>query len=212
VKIRALLADDHAVVRYGLRGLLELSGIQVVGEAGDGREALRVAEEQQPDVAILDVAMPGLNGIDATAALRERCPHTRVVILSMYSDAEYVHRAFAAGASGYLLKGSASDEIVAAARAVMLGGRYVSRELTHFDLASVERSDERGPLDSLSVRERQVLQLVVEGHSSVGIAALVNLSPKSVDTYRSRLMKKLGVSDVPALVKFAIQHGLTPAE
>jgi DNA-binding NarL/FixJ family response regulator len=212
MKIRALLADDHAVVRYGLRALLELSGIEVVGEAGDGREALRIAEEYQPDVAILDVAMPGLNGIDAAAVLRERCPHTRIVILSMHSDSEHVHRAFAAGASAYLLKGSASEEIVAAARAVLQGRRYLSRELAHSDRGLTKRPDEPGPLDSLSVRERQVLQLVVEGHSSAGIAELVNLSPKSVDTYRSRLMKKLGVSDVPALVKFAIQHGLTPAQ
>jgi len=212
VKIRALLADDHAVVRYGLRALLELSGVQVIGEAGDGREALRIAEEYKPDVAILDVAMPGLNGIDTAAVLRERCPYTRVVILSMHADAEHVHRAFAAGASGYLLKGSASEEIVAAARAVLLGRRYLSRELAHIGLARAERSDKPGPLDSLSDRERQVLQLVVEGHSSAEIAELVNLSPKSVDTYRSRLMKKLGVSDIPALVKFAIQHGLTPAQ
>jgi DNA-binding NarL/FixJ family response regulator len=212
VKIRALLADDHAVVRYGLRALLELAGVEVIGEAGDGREALRIAEEYKPDVAILDVAMPGLNGIDAAVVLRERCPQTRIVILSMHADAEYVHRAFAAGASGYLLKGSASEEIVAAARAVMQGRRYLSRELAHIDRARAERSDEPGPLESLSVRERQVLQLVVEGHSSAEIAELVNLSPKSVDTYRSRLMKKLGVSDVPGLVKFAIQHGLTPAQ
>jgi len=207
-----MLADDHAVVRYGLRALLELSGVEVIGEAADGREALRIAEEYKPDVAILDVAMPGLNGIDAAAVLRERCPHTRIVFLSMHSDVEHVHRAFAAGASGYLLKGSASEEIVAAARAVLLGRRYLSRELAHLDRARGERSDEPGPLDRLSARERQVLQLVVEGHSSARIAELVNLSPKSVDTYRSRLMKKLGVSDVPALVKFAIQHGLTPAQ
>ena len=212
MKIRVLLADDHAVVRYGLRALLELSGMQVIGEAGDGREALRIAQEHQPDVAILDVTMPGLNGIDAAAVLRERCPSTRIVILSMHSDAEHVHRAFAAGANGYLLKGSASEEIVAAARAVVGGGRYLSRELAHLDSVRAKLSDEPAPLDSLSARERQVLQLVVEGHSSAQIAALVFLSPKSVDTYRSRLMKKLGVSDVPSLVKFAIQHGLTPAE
>jgi len=212
VKIRVLLADDHAVVRYGLRALLEVSGMEVVGEAGDGRSALRIAEDCQPDVAILDVAMPELNGIDAAAMLRERCPNTRIVILSMHADAEHVHRAFAAGASGYLLKGSASDEIVAAARAVVGGGRYLSRELAHTDPARAGRSGEPGPLESLSARERQVLQLVVEGHSSAEIAAVVNLSPKSVDTYRSRLMKKLGVSDIPALVKFAVQHGLTPAE
>jgi DNA-binding NarL/FixJ family response regulator len=209
MKTRVLLADDHAVVRYGLRAMLELSGMQVVAEAGDGREALRLAQEHEPDVVIMDVAMAGLNGIDAAAELLECCPETRIVMLSMHSDSEHVHRAFAAGASGYLLKGSASEEIVAATRAVLSGRRYLSRELAHLERADTGSAS---PLDSLSARERQVLQLVVEGHSSAEIASIVNLSPKSVDTYRSRLMKKLGVSDIPALVKFAIQHGLTPAE
>ena len=210
MKTRVLLADDHDVVRYGLRALLELSGMTVVAEAGDGREALRLAEELAPDLAVMDVTMPGLNGIDATAVLRERCPGTRIVILSMHADSEHVHRAFAAGASAYLLKGSASEEIVEAARAVLAGGRYVGRDLALVDRAKATDRGTPSPLDSLSVRERQVLQLVVEGHSSASIAALVNLSPKSVDTYRSRLMKKLGVADLPALVKFAVQHGLTP--
>jgi DNA-binding NarL/FixJ family response regulator len=209
VKPRVLLADDHTVVRYGLRALLELSGMTVVAEAGEGREALRLAEALEPDVAVLDVTMPGLNGIEATSELRERCPRTRVVILSMHSDAERVHRAFAAGASAYLLKGSASEEIVMAIRAVMTGGRYLSRELAGIDAAGAT-DGAVSPLDRLSARERQVLQLVVEGHSSAEIAGIVHLSPKSVDTYRSRLMRKLGVSDLPGLVKFAIQHGLTP--
>jgi DNA-binding NarL/FixJ family response regulator len=211
MKTRVLLADDHAVVRFGLRTMLELSGMQVVAEAGDGREALRLANEHQPDVAILDVAMPGLNGIDTAAVLRERCPRTRIVILSMHSDSEHLHRAFAAGAAGYLLKGSASEEIVTAVRAVLSGRRYLSDELSHLDRAGSAGTATPSPLDSLSTREREVLQLVVEGHSSASIAALVHLSPKSVDTYRSRLMKKLGVSDLPALVKFAIQHGVTSA-
>ena len=208
MKPRILLADDHAVVRFGLRALLELSGMEVVGEAGEGREALRLAEELTPDVAILDIAMPGLNGIDAADILRSRSPRTRMVILSMYADSEHVHRAFASGASGYLLKGSASEEIVSAVRQVMVGRRYVSPELSQLDPARTP--SDASPLASLSTRERQVLQLVVEGHSSAQIAAIVHLSPKSVDTYRSRLMKKLGVADVTALVKFAIQHGLTP--
>jgi DNA-binding NarL/FixJ family response regulator len=208
MKPRILLADDHAVVRFGLRALLEISGMEVVGEAGEGREALRIAEELAPDVAILDVAMPGLNGIDAADMLRARVPRTRIVILSMYADSEHVHRAFASGASGYVLKGSASEEIVAAVRQVMVGRRYVSPELSR--LNPVRAAADASPLASLSARERQVLQLVVEGHSSAQIAAIVHLSPKSVDTYRSRLMKKLGVSDVTALVKFAMQHGLTP--
>jgi DNA-binding NarL/FixJ family response regulator len=210
MKIRVLIADDHAVVRYGLRALLELSGSEVVGEAEEGRQALRLARELQPDVAILDVTMPGLNGIDVAAVLREECPDLRAVILSMHSDSEHVHRAFAAGASAYLLKGSASEEIVEAVRAVHAGRLYLSRELASVMSADLPSSGKRGPLDSLSAREREVLQLVVEGNSSAQIAALVHLSPKSVDTYRSRLMRKLGVPNVTALVKFAVRHGLTP--
>ena len=209
---RVLLADDHAVVRFGLRALLELSGMQVVAEASDGREALRLVEEQRPDVVIMDVTMPGLNGIDATELLLERSPRTRIVILSMHSDSEHVHRAFAAGASAYLLKGAGGEEIVTAARTVLAGGQYVSRELADAGRVPGAAADERGPLESLSARERQVLQLVVEGHSSAEIAGIVNLSPKSIDTYRSRLMRKLGVSDLTALVKFAVQHGLTPPD
>ena len=212
MKIRVLLADDHSVVRFGLRSLLELSGMEVVGEAVNGREAIRLAQELEPDVVIMDVTMPGLNGVDATETLRECCPETRVVILSMHSSSEHVHRAFVAGASAYLLKGSASDEIVTAIRAVLGGGRYLSRDLKHIDQSSLADGDERGPLESLSARERQVLQLVVEGHSSAEIAEIVNLSPKSVDTYRSRLMRKLGVADLTALVKFAVEHGLTPSQ
>jgi DNA-binding NarL/FixJ family response regulator len=209
-KVRILLADDHAVVRYGLRALLEMSGAEVVAEAEDGRDMLRLAREVDPDVAIVDVTMPGLNGIDAAELLRQQCPRTRIVMLSMHTSSEHVHRAFAAGASAYLLKGSASDEILVAIQAVCSGRQYLCRELAHLTRFSSGKG-RSSPLDSLSVRERQVLQLVVEGHSSSQIAALVHLSSKSVDTYRSRLMKKLGVSDVPALVKFAVGHGLTPS-
>jgi DNA-binding NarL/FixJ family response regulator len=211
VKPRVLLADDHAVVRYGLRALLEMSGVQVVGEAADGREMLRLARELDADVAILDVTMPGLNGIDATEMLREQCPRTRVVILSMHASTEHVQRAFAAGACAYLLKGSASEEVLQAVQAVLAGGQYLSRELTPVALPAVPGKGQGCPLDRLSTRERQVLQLVVEGHSSSQIATLVHLSSKSVDTYRSRLMKKLGVSDITALVKFAVRHGITPS-
>jgi DNA-binding NarL/FixJ family response regulator len=198
------------VVRVGLRALLEMSGAEVVGEASDGREAMRLAQELKPDVAILDVTMPGLNGIDAAGVLKERCPRTRVIMLSMHADSEHVRRALAAGASGYVLKGSASEEMVAAVRAVVAGRQYLSRELTPVHRAAGTGVGETGRLESLSARERQVLQLVVEGHSSAQIATMVHLSPKSVDTYRSRLMKKLGVPDLTALVKFAVQHGLTP--
>jgi DNA-binding NarL/FixJ family response regulator len=209
--IRVLLADDHAVMRDGLRALLAASpGIEVVGAVGDGREAVRLAVALKPHVVVMDVAMPELNGIEAVALLRERCPGARVVMLSMHADAEHVYRAFDAGAAGYLLKDSAGDEVVCAIRAVHLGKQYLSRALSGFERRPGARAAATSPLASLSARERQVLQLVVEGRSSAEIAAKLHLSPKSVDTYRSRLMKKLGVADFAALVKFAVQHGLTP--
>lgn len=210
MKERILIVDDHAVVRHGLRALLELSGMQVVGEARDGREALDIAGDLNPDVVIMDVTMPGLNGIDAIEVLRQRCPGCRSVVLSMHSDSEHVNRAFAAGASAYLLKGSAGEEIISAVQAVKAGRTYLSMELAHIDPTRAAIGDSTSPLDRLSSRERQVLQLVVEGHSSASIASVVNLSPKSVDTYRSRVMKKLGVRDLPGLIKFAIQNGLSP--
>jgi DNA-binding NarL/FixJ family response regulator len=210
--IRVLLADDHAMMRDGLKALLTASlGISVVAEVGNGRDAVRRAEELKPDVAIMDISMPELNGIEATRLLRDKCPGIRVVILSMHSSSEHVFRALEAGAMGYLLKESAGAEVNAAVRAVHGGRRYLSRAIVALEPAVRSGVARSSPLDSLSARERQVLQLVVEGHSSAEIAKRVHLSPKSVDTYRSRLMRKLSVSDVPSLVKFAIQHGITPA-
>jgi DNA-binding NarL/FixJ family response regulator len=211
MKVRVLIADDHALMRYGLRALLEANGAEVVGEAAEGREALRMARESKPDIVIMDVTMPGMNGLEAAAAVHSKCPATRVIVLSMHADSEHVHRAFAAGASAYLIKGSASEEVIAAVRAVQAGRRYLSRELESPERAREPLGANAGPLASLSRRERQVLQLVVEGHSSSQIATIVHISPTSVYTYRSRLMKKLGVADVTALVKFAVQHGLTPS-
>jgi len=205
--IRVLLADDHAMFRDGLKSLLSSTpDIRVIAEVGNGGDAVRRIQDLKPDVALMDLSMPEVNGIEAARMLHGRCPDTRVVILSMHSSSEHVFRAFEAGAAGYLLKESAGTELVAAVRAVHGGRRYVSGAIAALQAAA----GRAGPLDSLSGRERQVLQLVVEGHSSAQIAVQVHLSPKSVDTYRSRLMKKLGVSDVPALVKFAIQHGITP--
>ncbi|HUQ26781.1 MAG TPA: response regulator transcription factor [Burkholderiales bacterium] len=200
-----LVADDHAVIREGLQSVLEAAGIRVVAQAGDGREAISRCVETQPDVVLLDIAMPGLNGIEALGQLREKCPASRIVMLSMHASSEHVHRALAAGAVGYLLKEAAAAEIVAAVRSVHAGKQYLSPAV-----AAYERHKGDSPLARLSSRERQVLQLVVEGRSSAEIASQVHLSPKSVESYRSRLMKKLGVADVPALVKFALLHGLTP--
>jgi len=211
--IRVLIADDHVLVREGLRALLA-SGpdIAVIEEVGNGQEAVRRAETLTPDVVIMDVAMPVLNGIEAAAILQRTCPAIRIVMLSMHSSSEHVYRALDAGAAGYLLKESAGAEVAAAVRAVHAGGRYLSRAIAHLEREWGTRAGRASPLDRLSVRERQVLQLVVEGRSSAEVARIVHLSPKTVETYRSRIMAKLGVGDLPALVKFAVQHGLTPPE
>jgi DNA-binding NarL/FixJ family response regulator len=208
--IRVLIADDHAILRDGLKALLSASrDIDIVAEVGNGREAVRRAQELNPDVVIMDIAMPDLNGVDAVRLLREKCPSTRIVMLSMHSSSEHVFRAFNAGATGYLLKESAGAEVESAVRAASVGRRYISRSIAALAPPQTEGRS-RSPLESLSARERQVLQLVVEGHSSTEIAQQVHLSPKTVETYRSRLMRKLGVSDLPALVKFALEHGITP--
>ena len=208
--IRVLLADDHAVVREGLKMLLQAVGVSVVGEAADGREAVRQAQKLRPDVVIMDIAMRELNGIEAVRLLRDQCPATRVVMLSMHSNSEHVFRALEAGAVGFVLKESAGAEVAVAVRAAHAGRRYFSRAIATLWLTAQSRAGRASPLDSLSARERQVLQPVVEGRSSAEIAATVHLSPKTVETYRGRLMKKLGVSNVTDLVKFAIEHGLTP--
>jgi len=212
-RIRVIIADDHAVMRDGLKALLASApDIEVVAEADNGYQALRRALELTPDVVIADIAMPEMNGIDAARQIVARLPATRVLMLSMHSDAEYVHRALAAGASGFVLKEAAGAEVASAVRALHGGRGYFSAaiaELAREFGAAGARAHASGPIDSLSRRERQVLQLVVEGRSSVEIAAIVSLSPKTVETYRSRIMKKLAVGDVASLVKFCIQHGLT---
>ena len=208
--IRVVIADDHVLLRDGLKALLQATGdIEVVGEVVNGHEALRRVPELKPDVVLMDIAMPELNGIEATRALAEKCPGTRIIIVSMHAGSEHVYRALAAGAAGYLLKESAGAEVVTAVRAVHAGNRYLSRAVAEFGRVDPARAG-ASPLERLSTRERQVLQLVAEGKSSAEIARLVHLSPKTVETYRSRLMKKLGVSDIPALVRLAIQHGITP--
>ncbi len=217
MSITVFLADDHAVVRDGLRFLLEAQqDIEVVGDAANGREAVRLVTQLRPDVVILDIAMPELNGIEAAGQICEACPSSQIIILSMYSTTEHIFRALQAGARGYLLKESAGIEVVNAVRAVHAGRRYLSQKISDQVIDDYihqrEAAEERGPLARLSPREREILQLVVEGKSSVEIADVLFLSPKTVETYRSRLMQKLGIGDLPSLVKFAIQHGLTPLE
>ena len=208
--IRVLLADDHALMREGLRALLTaIPDIEVVGEVRTGREAQWQVLQLDPDVVLMDIAMPDLNGIEAARLIHAKCPAVRIVMLSMHASTEYVYRAFEAGASGYLLKEAAVEEVITAVRTVHEGRRYLSPAVAE-SVPDLSSGHARSPVDSLSARERQVLQLVVEGKTSSEIARLICLSPKSVQTYRSRLMMKLGVNDVPSLVKFALEHGLTP--
>jgi DNA-binding NarL/FixJ family response regulator len=209
--IRIVLADDHAVVRDGLRVLLQAQpDIEVVGDAANGREALRLTQQLHPDVVVMDIAMPELNGIEATLQIHDVAPATQVLILSMHSTTEHIFRALQAGARGYLLKDSAGAEVVDAVRVVHAGRRYLSPKIASTVIDDyISERQRASPLDSLSRRERQILQLVAEGKSSAEAAAMLFLSPKTVDTYRSRMMQKLGIADVPSLVKFAIQHGVT---
>lgn len=213
--IKVILADDHAVVRDGLRMLLEAQGdIEVVGEASDGRQTIQQVKTLCPDIVIIDIAMPGMNGIEATPHILKNCPATKVIILSMHATNEHIFRAIKAGATGYLLKESAGREVIDAVRTVHHGRRYLSEQISDIMVDDYfhkgKSSSPRSPLDLLSSREREVLQLVVEGKSSVEIATILTLSSKTIETYRSRLMAKLGIEDIPALVKFAVQHGITP--
>lgn len=211
--VRLALVDDHAMIREGLRSLLkDTPFIKVVGEAATGRECLARIEEWQPDMVIMDIAMPDLNGIEATHLLKMQWPLIKVVILSAHSSSEYIYRAFAAGACGYVLKESIGQELIDAIRTVQGNKHYLSKGIDDMDIDPKILSAARSPLGSLSNRERQVLQLVVEGATSAHIAEQLGLSPKTVETYRSRIMHKLCLHDTPSLVKFAIQQGLTTIE
>ena len=217
MNIRVLLADDHAVVRDGLRLILQAqTDITVVGEAGDGREAVNQVLKLKPDIVIMDIAMPGLNGIEATHQIRQLLPSAKVIILSMHSSTEHISRALKAGARGFVLKESAGKEIVKAVQTVHLGQRYLCDKIEERVIDEYIRQQEtppiKSPLERLSSREREILQLVVEGKSNKEIALVLHLSPKSIETYRSRLIRKLGIRDIPGLVKFAIQQGIISLE
>jgi DNA-binding NarL/FixJ family response regulator len=207
--IRIILVDDHALVREGVGRLLEEApDLRVVGSFEDDAVAVRFAARAEPDVAILDVAMPRANGIDVARRVRAVSPRTKLVMLSMHARPEYIQQAFWAGANGYVLKESAGQEVVAAVRSVHAGKRYLSAKISP---AALEDCGPDDPLERLSAREMEVLKLVVEGNTSHQVATMLGLSPKSIDTYRSRLMTKLDVDHLPALVKFAIRRGLTNA-
>jgi DNA-binding NarL/FixJ family response regulator len=214
--IRVILADDHTLVRAGIRALLErLPGVEVVAEAGDGREALVLVEQHRPDVVLLDVTMPGLNGIEAAARIANDFTGTRVLILSMHGNEEYYWRALKAGASGYLLKKAAMAELETALQQVMAGEIYLSQEIS---ARLLKRFPGRGvtepesPLEQLTGRQREILQLIAEGQNTKQIADLLKVSPKTVEYHRMKLMDTLNVHDIPGLVRFALRVGLITPE
>jgi DNA-binding NarL/FixJ family response regulator len=214
-KIRVLLADDHTLVRAGIRSLLEtIEHVEVVAESGDGREALELIARHRPDVALLDIGMPGLNGIEVARQSGGVSPKTKIVILSMYDDKPHVTQAMRAGVAGYLLKGAAVAELPLAVKAVMAGETYLTPRVSRHVVAGFlhDEADERGPLEGLSQRQREILQLIAEGRSTKEIAGIFEVSVKTIETHRARLMERLDIHDVAGLVRFAIRSGLVDSE
>ncbi len=207
--IRVLVVDDHAVVRTGLRLLLNAEqDIEVVGEAGSGREAIFETRSSKPDVVLMDVVMPGESGIDVTPQLLHEAPDTKVLVLSMQDDPSYVRQAFAAGASGYVLKEAVDAEVVAAVREVAGGGRYVNPALGARLVAAEAEERARAEADPLSEREREVLRLLALGHTNQEIAKMLYISVRTAETHRAHIMQKLNLSSRADLVRYALAQGL----
>ncbi len=207
-KIRILLADDHAVVRQGFRAILAAEpDMEIVGEAANGRDAVELAERLQPDVVVMDVAMPELNGIEATRRLADSTPRTRILALSMHKDSVYVREILRAGARGYLLKDAFDSDLLAAVRAVARGEGYLSPAVSDAVLSDY-RKHVTDPLDLLTSREREVLQMLAEGKTNKDIATLLKLSVYTVDAHRGRIMEKLNLHSIGELVRFAVRNGL----
>ena len=214
--IHVILADDHTLVRAGIRALLEkLPGVKVIGEAGDGREALDLVKAQPPEVVLMDIAMPGLNGLEATERMARDFPDVRIILLSMHNNEEYVLRALKSGAVGYLLKKAATVELEAALRQVVRGEIYLSREISaqllkKFPLHGI--TGRKSPLEQLTGRQREVLQLIAEGQNTKQIGDILKVSPKTVEYHRMKMMAGLNLFDIPSLVRLALRAGLIPSE
>ena len=209
--LRILLVEDHALVRAGMKALLQkIEGIVVVADMGDGLEAVKYVQTAPPDLVLMDVAMPGLNGLDATARIVKESPATRVILLSMHANEEYLQQALQVGASGYLLKGAELAELELALKAVARGERYLTPAVAKYAIEAYRERSEgpAGPLARLSLRHREILQLVAEGQTTKDIAHRLNLSVKTVETHRAQLMERLDIHDVPGLVRFAMRVGL----
>lgn len=212
-QIRILLADDHTVVRDGLRVLLERQpGFEIAGEAADGIEAVRLAEESLPDVVLMDIAMPLLNGIEATRRIVEKCPKTAVVILSMHYDESYIIRSLKAGARGYLVKDTAKTDLINGIRMVHEGRSFlspkVSRILQDEHMRQLESKGLEDSYDLLTDREREILQLVAEGRTNKEIANLLSISPYTIDTHRTHILQKLNLHSAPELILYAVRKGI----
>lgn len=209
--IRILIVEDHALVRAGMKALLQkIEGIEVVGDMGDGLEAIKSVQMDAPDLVLMDIAMPGLNGLDATARIVKDSPTTRVILLSMHANEEYFRQALQVGASGYLLKGAELAELELAIRTVSRGETYLTPTIAKYAVEAYRTKPEglSGPLARLSSRQREILQLIAEGQTTKDIAQRLSVSVKTVETHRSQLMERLDIHDVPGLVRLAIRVGL----
>ena len=209
--IRVLLVDDHKLFRAGIRSLLQtVGGVEVVAEAGDGREALHLIEVQRPDVVLMDIMMPGLNGLDAAARVARTCPATRVLMLSMNADEDSVLQTLRAGAAGYLVKTAEPAELELAIRAVVRGETFLSSAISRHVVAAClgRRDEERTTLERLAPRQREVLQLIAEGRTTKEVARELGISPKTAEAYRAELMKGLDIHDIASLTRYAIRMGV----
>ncbi len=217
-RTRVLLAEDHTIVRKGLRSLLDKeTGIKVVGEAEDGREAIAKAEELHPDVVVMDIAMPGLNGLEATRQIKKRFPDMKILILTMHTNEEYVLQTLKAGASGYLVKKAAPAELISAINAVHKGDSFLSPSISRtvideYIRRSKEISEGEEGFEQLTVREREVLQLIAEGHKTREIAELLYISIKTVETHRAHIMNKLDIHSTAELTRYAIRKGIISSD
>jgi len=213
MSIRVILADDHTLLRAGIRALLDkIPEVEVVGEAADGRSVAALVKATNANIVLMDVGMPALNGLDATAQLAREHPQTRVIILSMHSNEEYIFQALRAGASGYLLKSAAANELELALQAVARGQTFLSPAISRRFIESCFARMHTEPPDQLTARQREILQLIVEGKSTKEIAFLLNLSVKTVESHRVQLMARLNIHDVPGLVRYAMRVGIVPPE